>query len=75
VLRVPKAPDGKMYDAWVIRGPSAKSAGLFDGGDGTSVVSLSRHVPRDAVVGVTVERAGGADQPTQKPFVTSAEQS
>jgi anti-sigma-K factor RskA len=75
VLRVPRAPHGKTYEAWVIRGPSAKSAGLFGGGGGASVVSLSRHVPRDAVVGVTVERAGGADQPTQKPFVTSAEQS
>jgi anti-sigma-K factor RskA len=74
VLRVPKAPDGKTYEAWVIRGRSAKPAGLFGGGASASVVDLSRRVPHGAVIGVTVERAGGADQPTQKPFVASAEE-
>jgi anti-sigma-K factor RskA len=74
MLRVPRAPDGKTYEAWVIRGQSAKPAGLFGGGAGASVVDLSRRVPHGAVIGVTVERAGGADQPTQKPFVASAEE-
>jgi hypothetical protein len=35
------------------------------------VVHLARPLPRGAVVAVTIERAGGVDQPTTKPFVTS----
>jgi hypothetical protein len=35
------------------------------------VVAIDRRVPRGSVIGVTVERAGGVDQPTQKPFVAT----
>lgn len=73
VLRVPRAPAGKTYQAWVIRDDGIKSAGLFGGGDDASVVKLSRPVPRGSVVGVTVEEAGGAPQPTQQPFVATGE--
>ena len=73
-LRVPRAPSGKTYEAWVIRKSSALPAGLFGGGDGATVVEISRRVPSGSVIGVTVERAGGVDQPTQKPFVASAEE-
>jgi anti-sigma-K factor RskA len=72
-LSLPPAPAGKTYEAWVIRDDAIRPAGLFSGGDGASVVELSRRVPRGSVIGVTVERAGGAPQPTQKPFVASAE--
>ena len=72
VLRVPKAPSGKTYQAWVIRDDGIKPAGLFRGGE-ASVLELSRAVPRGSVIGVTIERAGGAPQPTQQPFVTSGE--
>jgi hypothetical protein len=37
------------------------------------VVELSRRVPRGSVIGVTVEKAGGVPQPTQRPFVASGE--
>jgi len=70
-LSVPRAPSGKAYEAWVIQAGRARRAGLFDGGSETSVIGLDGRVPAGAVVAVTVERAGGVDQPTQKPFVTS----
>jgi anti-sigma-K factor RskA len=73
VLRVRKAPAGKTYQAWVIRDDGIESAGLFRGGGDASVVKLSRPVPRGSVIGVTVEKAGGAPQPTQQPFVASGE--
>jgi anti-sigma-K factor RskA len=73
VLRVPKAPAGKTYEAWVIRDDGIEPAGLFGGGGDASVVELTRSVPRGSVIGVTVEKAGGAPQPTQKPFVASGE--
>jgi anti-sigma-K factor RskA len=71
-LRVSRAPAGKTYEAWVIHANAAHPAGLFRGGNGVSVVGLSR-VPKGSVIAVTVERAGGAPQPTQKPFLTSKE--
>jgi len=72
-LRLPKAPTGKTYEAWVIRDDGIKPAGLFGGGGDASVVELTRRVPRGSVIGVTVEKAGGARQPTQRPFVASGE--
>jgi anti-sigma-K factor RskA len=71
MLRVPPAPSGKTYEAWVIQPDTIEPAGVFRGGDGTTVVAIRPRVPRGSVIGVTVERAGGVDQPTQKPFVAS----
>jgi anti-sigma-K factor RskA len=72
-LRVGQAPAGKTYEAWVIRGKTARRAGLFPGGGDVSVVKLQRPVPKGSVVAVTVERAGGVDQPTQQPIAASEE--
>jgi anti-sigma-K factor RskA len=58
-----KAPSGKTYEAWIIRGNTARAAGLFEGG-GSPVVPLTHPVPRGSVVGVTIEKAGGAKLPT-----------
>ncbi|TML54684.1 MAG: hypothetical protein E6G15_05775 [Actinobacteria bacterium] len=69
-LRVADAPPGKTYEAWVIHANAARPAGLFRG---AGVVKLARRVAKGSVVAVTVERAGGAPQPTQKPFLASQE--
>lgn len=67
---LPKAPTGKTYEAWVIpRGGAARPAGLFAGGDSTTVVRLEQMVPRGATVAATVERAGGARAPTRAPIL------
>jgi len=70
-LRVPRAPSGKTYEAWVIRNGKAAPAGLFGGSDGASEVEVERSVPRGSVVAVTIESKGGVNQPTQKPFVAT----
>ena len=70
---LPAAPAGKTYEAWVIHDGKAEPAGLFGGGAGTIVVRLRRPVPHGAIVGVTVEPAGGSQQPTATPFITSAQ--
>jgi anti-sigma-K factor RskA len=65
------APTGKTYEAWVIpANHSPRPAGLFPGGASTSV-RLRGTVPKNAVVAVTVEPAGGSQQPTTKPFFVS----
>jgi anti-sigma-K factor RskA len=64
------APSGRTYELWVIEGTAPKRAGLFRGG-GRSVVGVDRAVGEDAVVAVTLERAGGVDAPTTTPLVAS----
>jgi anti-sigma-K factor RskA len=70
-LSVPPAPAGKTYEAWVIRSGKASRAAIFRGRAGTSVVEIDRRVRRGSVVAVTLERAGGVDQPTQKPLAAT----
>ena len=71
--RLPPAPAGKTYEAWVIVDGKARSAGIFAAGSKTVVVHLRRPVPSGAIVAVTIERAGGSVQPTTQPFITSAQ--
>jgi anti-sigma factor RsiW len=64
------APSGKAYEVWVIMGTTPKRAGLFRGGS-RSVVAIAGTVGKDAVVAVTLERAGGVNAPTTTPIVAS----
>jgi anti-sigma-K factor RskA len=64
------APEGKTYEAWVIQGDMPRPAGIFPGGERTAFV-LTRPVPRGATVAVTLEPAGGVDQPTGEPLFTA----
>jgi anti-sigma factor RsiW len=73
VSRLGAAPKGKTYEIWVIAGGRAAPAGLFGGAEERNVVLLERRVLRGAQVAVTLERAGGVDQPTDDPlFATQA---
>jgi anti-sigma-K factor RskA len=63
--KLPAAPAGKTYEAWVIRNGTAKPAGTFARG---GVVQLRARVPRGATVAATIERAGGAPAPTTRPL-------
>jgi anti-sigma-K factor RskA len=72
VSHLAPAPAGKTYQAWVIEDGRARSAGTFAGGGRTIVFRLDRALPAGAVVAVTLEPSGGVDQPTRKPFITSA---
>jgi anti-sigma-K factor RskA len=66
----PAAAHGKTYEAWVIpKGKRPRPAGLFAGGTSTTI-HLRGTVPQNAVVAVTIERAGGAREPTTTPIVS-----
>lgn len=73
VANLVSPPAGKTYEAWVIRDGKAEPAGTFAAGGKTVVVHLLRPVPKGAIVAVTIERAGGAEQPTTQPIITSSE--
>jgi anti-sigma-K factor RskA len=65
------APHGKTYEAWVIpSGRAPRPAGLFSGGASTTV-HLKGTVPQNAVVAVTVERAGGVNKPSTSPILSA----
>jgi anti-sigma-K factor RskA len=71
VDRLGRAPAGKTFEIWVIEEGRPLPAGLFPGAPGRSVVSLTRPVPEGAVVAVTLERAGGVQEPTGDPLFTA----
>lgn len=63
-----RAPDSSsVLQVWVIGADGPTSAGLVT--DPGEPVALAVPVPPGATVGVTVEPAGGSDQPTSDPVV------
>jgi anti-sigma-K factor RskA len=66
------APHGMTYEAWVIPpGGKPERAGLFDGGDGMTMVKLKMPVPHGATVAATLEHDGGVDAPTTQPLLSA----
>jgi anti-sigma-K factor RskA len=56
----------------VIEGDDApRPAGIFAGGGSQSIVPLEAAVPGGATVAVTLEQAGGVDQPTSEPLLVA----
>jgi anti-sigma factor RsiW len=62
-------PHGKTYEAWISAGGTPRRAGTFAGGS-VVTVPLEGALRPDSSVLVTVERSGGVDAPTQKPFLS-----
>jgi hypothetical protein len=78
---LPAAPSGHTYQLWVMRGnctPGAvgaceiTSAGTFDVTDGIGILETPTSLEGVDRAAVTVEVAGGADQPTSDPVMDSA---
>lgn len=66
------APTGKTYEAWILHNGTAAPAGVFPASPYATIVHLTRRIPRDAVVAVTIENEPGAARITQQPLFTSA---
>jgi anti-sigma-K factor RskA len=59
---LPRAPQGKTYEAWVVgEGPEPLPAGIFPGGQ-QAVLLLDRRVPEGTKVAVSLEPAGGVQK-------------
>jgi anti-sigma-K factor RskA len=72
VRKLPPAPSGKVYEAWVIPpGSKPVRAGIFDGGEPTMMVRLGTMVPSGSVVAATLERDGGVNAPTSQPVFSA----
>ena len=68
-LTVPRAPEGKTYEAWVIRDGSSEARRALLRRRPCS--GSSGPVAPGSVVAVTLERSGGVDQPTSTPLAAS----
>ncbi|WP_144711375.1 anti-sigma factor domain-containing protein [Curtobacterium pusillum] len=71
---VAAAPKDKTYELWYIgsegTGGKISSAGLVDGvADGVHSAVLTGTKPHGATIGMTVEPAGGSEQPTTTPIM------
>jgi hypothetical protein len=69
LLDLPAPPPGKQYEAWVIRGGVAARAGQVPAREGVVLVTLMRPIASGDLAAVTLEVAGGVDQPTSDPIV------
>ena len=66
-----RAPAGMTYEVWVIRDGVAAAAGLFEGGSELAL-RLEEPVAPGTTVAVTLEAAGGVEQPTSTPLFSAA---
>ncbi len=66
--KLPSLPAGKTYELWYIAGSDIRSAGTFAAADSGKTVQVLKGTMTDGdTVGITVEPAGGSQQPTTKP--------
>jgi len=72
VFGLDAAPSDKTYEAWIVHDEGTTPAGLFRGGGSHTVVKLVRKVPPGSSVAVTLERAGGVEQPRNDPVFATA---
>lgn len=69
VFDMPAPPDGKAYEAWIIRDGAPAPAGVAPARSGLVVLPLTA-VPRSGdVAAVTVEDVRGATKPTSDPIL------
>jgi hypothetical protein len=67
---LPPAPAARTYQLWVVTGSGPRPAGLVDvAGGGRVTRLLDGPVTGDEQVAMTVERRGGAAEPTSEPVV------
>ncbi|MFI1931721.1 anti-sigma factor domain-containing protein [Streptomyces sp. NPDC020330] len=62
-----RPPSGKVYQLWFNDEGTMRSAGLMDPKAGDDAVLLNGPVDRASGMGITVEPAGGSDEPTSSP--------
>lgn len=66
------APEGKVYELWVIRDGEPAPAGLFrPDREGATVQILAGDVASAEAVAVTIEPEGGSPQPTSDPIMVA----
>ncbi len=68
---LPRIPENKTYQIWLIENDEPRPSGLFEPDEGLTAASLDEPVNGAEVVAVTVEPDGGSPAPTSDPILTS----
>ena len=69
---LPSPPEGKTYEAWILREDVPEPAGLFEPSDtGAAAAPLEGSIEGADAVAVTVEPSGGSSSPTSDPLMTA----
>jgi anti-sigma factor RsiW len=68
--RLPEAPSGHTYEAWVVRDGAPVPAGTFAGGGNFAFDLTSSARPGDTIA-ITLERGSGGPAPPRGPMVAS----
>jgi len=66
---MPSVPEDKTCQIWVIKGDVPKSSGLFQPDENGTATPISNSIRKADVIAVTVEPAGGSEQPTSDPVL------
>ncbi|MEW1718930.1 anti-sigma factor [Streptomyces sp. NPDC093109] len=65
---MPKPPRGKVYELWYNDGGTMRAAGLLDPDSGSASILMDGSLKNASGMGITVEPAGGSEQPTSEPL-------
>lgn len=66
---MPSVPADRTFQIWVIKDGTPVSAGTFKPDSGTSAAAIEASLSGAEAVAITVEPAGGSDQPTSDPML------
>jgi anti-sigma-K factor RskA len=66
---MPSVPDDRTCQIWVIKGDVPKPSGLFQPDGNGTATPITNSITNADVIAVTVEPAGGSEQPTSDPVL------
>jgi len=68
---MPSVPENKTCQIWVIKGDVPKPSGLFQPDGNMTATPVTNPITNAEVIAVTVEPAGGSNQPTSDPVLSA----
>ena len=68
---LPSVPEGRTCQIWVIKGDVPESGGLFEPGGTETAAPITAPIKKGDTIAVTVEPAGGSEQPTTDPVLSA----
>jgi len=68
---MPSVPEDRTCQIWVIKGDAPQPSGLFQPDGNMTATPITNSISEADVIAVTVEPAGGSDQPTSDPVLSA----
>ena len=68
---MPSVPEGQTCQIWVIKGDVPEPSGLFQPGGQETAAPITTPIKKGDTVAITVEPAGGSEQPTSDPVLSA----